>query len=57
MNPETERAALLHVSAYVRRMPVDPYAELRKAKHDQLRLEIMERDIARIVKEECERGT
>lgn len=55
----TPARATLQVSAYTRRAPVDPYAEIRKAKHEQLRRELlvarMEREIAEMVREELER--
>lgn len=53
MTPEAERQAL-SVSGYVRRKPVDPYAEIRERTHDKLREEValmdMDREIARIVR-------
>lgn len=63
MNPETERQAL-SVSSYVRRKPIDPYAEARDRVNFELRrdkglrrwkkrLAEMDRDIALIVRRDC----
>lgn len=59
MTPETERAALLRVSGYVRRKAIDPYAAIRAETTERLRIAVaierMEREIAEMVRVELER--
>lgn len=52
----TDHPATVHVKSYDRRKPDDPYVALRRLKHAQLAVEIMEREIENIVRKECEEG-
>lgn len=56
MTPEAESQSL-SVSSYVRRKPIDPYAEAREQMHAKLREEValmdIERKVALIVRRDC----